>query len=140
MRACEMQPASHPIFQLQHCIQLPTSLASRWGRREPEHPRHRSPSTHSWAWNQRAGEVSTEPLLQPGPTEPRHSVWPQRVSSGAHIQHTTGWLSNIKLQKRAQPHIALSGSSLMSQSNPAALEEGDQPCSAQTQQALHCGS
>lgn len=80
----------------------------------------------------------TEPLLQPGPTEPRHSVWPQRASTGAHVQHTTEWLSNTKSQKQVQSHSVLSSSSLMPES--AALEGGDQPCSAQAQQALYCGS
>lgn len=135
MIAHEMHPASHPIFQLQHCIQLPTSLASHWGHREPEHPHRRSLSTHSWAWNQRAGEVTQSPCSSLAPQSPGN----QGASTGTHIQHTTGWLLNIKSQKQAQLHIVFSGSSLMPQSHPAALEEGDQPCSAQTQQALYSG-
>lgn len=129
MRAHKIHPASHPIFQLQHCIQLPTSLASRWGRREPEHPRRQSPSTHSWAWNQRAGEVTQSPCSSLAPQSQHWSSCPahnrvvikHQVTETSSVTFCVCWL-------------------LINAIESAALEGGDQPCSAQTQQAQYCDS
>lgn len=70
------------------------------------------------------------------------TVWPQRASTGAHIQQVKEQSSNVKSRKKAQSHLALSSSSLMAQSPPAVLEEEDEPHSAKTQRALcgYCGS
>jgi len=121
-KAKETHPAGPPIFQLRQHTQLPTSLASRWGHREPAHPPHRSPSTRSWAWKHREGKVSTEPTLQPSPCG---TVCAPRASTGAHTQQAKEQSPNIKSQKKAQRRVAPSSSPPTPRSHPAVLEEED---------------
>lgn len=79
----------------------------------------------------------------------RAPAWPHRAQAlslapesehGAHVQHTARCLSNIKSQKKAQSHMALSGSSLMPESSSSTGRRGSAllcPNSASSVLQLH---
>lgn len=77
----------------------------------------------------------TEPLLQPGPTEPRQSRSKHWHSHPAHdrvvIKHQVPETSSVA-------HCVF-WLLINATESSSSLEEGDQPCSAQTQQALYSG-